>query len=67
MFPYLSPFFFVCPNYSRLGITGQPNALNNPDAPIASATIFTMNCGLFATRIVQIMNNIVPTKNARIL
>jgi hypothetical protein len=50
-----------------MGIFGQPNAFTKPDAPMHRATIFTINCGLFATRIVQIMNNMVPRKNARIL
>jgi hypothetical protein len=60
-------FLFSQPDYSRSANSGQPNALYNPDAPMHSATKFTINCGLFATRIVQIMNNIVPRKNARML
>jgi|LakMenEpi03Aug12_release.lakeMendotaPanAssembly.Ray.scaffolds.fasta_scaffold1265425_1 hypothetical protein len=40
------------------------NTLIIPTVPSNSATIFTSICGLFPTRIVQIKNTIVPSKNA---
>jgi hypothetical protein len=67
LFSLLAPFVCLCVYYSKSGFIGQPNALASPVSPIASATMFTNNCGLFATRIDQAMNKIVPRKNARML
>ena len=56
--PFLvNRFQVLCKTHSN-----QTKARYSPTKPMPNATTFTVNCGTFRTRMVQIKNNTVPIK-----